>query len=182
MDTSYKGPIRLVLFDVDGVLTDGSLHLSGNGEAIKTFNARDGLAIGLLHAHGILSGVLSGKASAPLDYRIKQLKFDVSETGRLDKRDAYEIIKGKCGLSDDQIAFIGDDVVDLPLIGVVRTFYAPSDAHELIRLRADYVLKTEGGKGVARELAEHLLQANGLDLEQIYRPLMNQWGCHHAVQ
>ncbi len=89
MSHLYRGPIRLVLFDIDAVLTDGTLFLDGQGELVKPFNVRDGLAVGLLRAHGILSGVLSGKASAPLDYRIRQLEFVVAVTGRLEKRDAY---------------------------------------------------------------------------------------------
>jgi 3-deoxy-D-manno-octulosonate 8-phosphate phosphatase (KDO 8-P phosphatase) len=182
MNYIYQGPIKLLLFDVDGVLTDGSLHMDGNGEAIKTFNVRDGLAIGLLRAHGIRSGVLTGKTSAALTYRIQQLKFDVAETGRLDKREAYSRIKLKEGLSDAQIAFIGDDVIDLPLLGIVGSFYAPADAHQLVLMGADHVLKTCGGKGVARELAEHLLMAHGLSLEQIYRPLIDQWSQLDAAQ
>lgn len=178
----YQGPIKLVLFDVDGVLTDGTLHLDGEGEAIKTFNVRDGLAISLLRAHGIRSGVLSGKASAPLEYRIRQLKFDVAITGKLEKQEAYRAIKREQGLDNIQIAYIGDDVVDLPLIGQVGVFYAPSDAHDLVRASADHVLQTRGGRGVARELAEHLLQADGLSLEEVYHPLIDQWNCHHAVQ
>lgn len=182
MASLYQGPIRLVLFDVDGVLTDGSLDVDGCGEAIKRFNVRDGLAVGLLRAHGIKSGILSGKQSAPLDFRIKQLGFDLAITGKLEKREAYAIIKQENGLEDAQIAYVGDDVVDLPLAGEVAMFYAPADAHPLVLDRADHVLKTRGGRGVARELAEHLLMQDGLSLEDAYRPLIGQWDRHHAVQ
>lgn len=182
MQCQYQGPIRLVLFDVDGVLTDGSLYLNEQGEQMKVFNVRDGLAIGLLRAHGIRSGVLSGKTSAPLDYRIAQLKFDVAVTGRLEKRAAYASIKQELGLDDAQIAYVGDDVVDFPLIGLVACFYAPADAHALIRQHADQVMQTRGGHGVAREVAEHILQGDGMSLEQVYHPLINQWSRHDAVQ
>ena len=182
MPRQYQGPICLVLFDVDGVLTDGSLHLNGQGEQVKVFNVRDGLAIGLLRAHGIRSGVLSGKSSAPLDFRIAQLKFDVSVTGRLEKLEAYGSIKQKFGLDDDQIAYVGDDVVDLPLIGLVGRFYAPADAHALVLERANYVMHANGGHGVAREVAEHILQEDGMSLEQVYHPLINQWNRHDAIQ
>ena len=84
----YQGPIKLVLFDVDGVLTDGGLHIDGKGEQFKTFNVRDGLAVALLRVHGIRCGVLSGKASPSLDFRIHQLGMDVAVTGRLEKLDA----------------------------------------------------------------------------------------------
>ena len=182
MGRIYQGPIKLVLFDVDGVLTDGSLHLDGAGEAIKTFNVRDGLAVGLLRAHGICSGVLSGKSSAALDYRVKQLKFDVVVTGRLEKREAYAEIQREQGLSDAEIIYVGDDVVDIPLIGLVARFYAPADAHELVAQSADHVLKICGGQGVARELAEHILLGDGLTMEQIYAPLIGQWSRHDAIQ
>src|SRR5690606_17740134 len=178
----YQGPIRLVLFDVDGVLTDGTLFVDGQGELVKPFNVRDGLAVGLLRAHGILSGVLSGKASAPLDYRIKQLQFDIAVTGRLEKRDAYAAIKREHGLVDAQIAYVGDDIVDLPLTGLAGQFYAPVDAHPLVLARADHVVAARGGHGVAREVAEHVLRAGGLDLEDAYRPLIGQWDRHHAAQ
>lgn len=182
MASRYQGPIRLVLFDVDGVLTDGSLYLDGQGEVIKAFNVRDGLAISLLRAHGVLSGVLSGKASPPLDYRIRQLNFDVAVTGSLEKREAYERIKRELGLTDAQIAYVGDDVVDLPLAGVVGRFYAPADAHPLVQSRADHLVSAKGGHGVAREVAEHLLLSADLSLEELYWPLLAEWSRYDAVQ
>ena len=182
MSSQYLGPIRLVLFDVDGVLTDGTLFVDGQGELAKPFNVRDGLAVGLLRAHGILSGVLSGKSSAALDYRIRQLRFDIAVTGRLEKREAYAAIKREHGLEDAQIAYVGDDVVDLPLAGLAGQFYAPADAHPLVLARADHVVAARGGQGVAREVAEHLLRSGGLDLESAYAPLIGQWDRHHAVQ
>ncbi|MFE8154119.1 HAD-IIIA family hydrolase [Brenneria goodwinii] len=182
MASLYQGPIRLVLFDVDGVLTDGSLYLDGQGERLKAFNVRDGLAISLLRAHGIHAGILSGKSSEALDYRIRQLKFDVAVTGRLEKQEAYTTIKRERGLDDAQIAYVGDDVVDLPLAGRVGCFYAPSDAHALVLEAADHVVAACGGRGVARDVAEHVLLAAGLSLQQAYRPLIAQWERYDAVQ
>ncbi len=182
MASVYQGPIRLVLFDVDGVLTDGSLYLDEQGERFKAFNVRDGLAIALLHAHGLRAGVLSGKSSKALDFRVRQLKFDVAMTGHLEKREAYEAIKREQMLDDTQIAYVGDDVVDLPLAGLVGCFYAPSDAHSLVLEAADYVVTSQGGKGVAREVVERILQAGGLSLQQAYQPLIAQWGRYDAVQ
>ncbi|HEY0334208.1 MAG TPA: phenylphosphate carboxylase subunit delta [Stenotrophomonas sp.] len=179
---TYRGKIQLVLFDVDGVLTDGSLHFDGQGESIKTFNVRDGLAIALLRAHGIRTGVLSGRSSAPLTYRIAQLKFDVAVTGRLEKREAYAQILRESQLLESQIAYVGDDVVDLPLAGHVAYFYAPCDAHPLVLARADYVMGAAGGRGVAREVAEHVLMAGGLSVEQMYEPLLDHWNGFNAAQ
>lgn len=182
MGNGYRGPVKLVLFDVDGVLTDGTLHIGSEGEQIKAFNVRDGIAISLLRAHGIRSGVLSGKASKALDYRVRQLRFDLAITGQLEKLGAYSAIKAEQKLTDAQIAYVGDDVVDLPLAGLVGSFYAPADAHSLVLSVATHVASANGGRGVAREVAEHILLSGGLTLEEMYLPLMNQWSSHDAVQ
>lgn len=181
-DARYGGPIRLLLLDVDGVLTDGTLLFGSDGETVKGFNVRDGLAVALLRAHGVATGVLSGKSSAPLDFRIKQLGFDVAVTGRLEKRDALAGIVQQLGISPSEVAYVGDDVVDLPLAGHVGLFYAPADAHPLVKDRADHVLALGGGRGAAREAAEHVLTSAGLSLEDAYAPLIRDWSAHHAVQ
>lgn len=179
---AYSGPIRLVLFDVDGVLTDGSLILDGEGEAVKAFNVRDGLAVALLRAHGIRSGVMSGKTSRPLDFRVRQLGFDVAVTGKLEKVHALESIVRQEGLDASAIAYVGDDVVDLPLAGRVGRFYAPADAHPLVLTHADHILIARGGRGAAREAVDHILLSGGLTLEQAYAPLLEQWERFDAVQ
>lgn len=174
--------IKLVLFDVDGVLTDGTIWMGPSGEVVKGFHVQDGLAVTLLRAHGIRSGVLSGKASAPLDVRIEQLGFDVAVTGTLGKAAALVEISEAQGIPPDEIAFVGDDVVDLPLAGVVGRFYAPSDAHRSVLAVADVVLKRRGGRGVAREAAEHVLATQGLSLEDMYKPLIEEISNSHVVQ
>lgn len=174
--------IELVLFDVDGVLTDGTIWMDGSGEAVKGFHVQDGLAVSLLRVHGIRSGVLSGKTSAPLDARIKQLGFDVAVTGTLGKAEALVSITSELGVSADEVAFVGDDVVDLPLAGTVGQFYAPSDAHPLVLAAANVVLTRPGGRGVAREAAEHVLAARGLSLEDMYKPLLETMTSSHVVQ
>lgn len=174
--------IKLLLFDVDGVLTDGSIIVDSHGEALKAFNVRDGLAVALLRCHGIRSGVLSGKASSALDYRVQQLGFDVAVTGTLEKLDAIQQIARDQGLSFGEIAFVGDDVVDLPLAGLVGRFYAPSDAHPLVREEADFVLSLPGGGGAGREAAERVLTESGLSLEDAYAPLLNSWRKFDAAQ
>lgn len=178
----YTGPIRLVLFDVDGVLTDGSLVFSKDGEVLKKFNVRDGLAVALLRAHGIRVGVLSGKSSGPLDYRVTQLGLDVAISGRLDKLEALRGIVESESVEYSAVAYVGDDVPDLPLAGRVGIFYAPSDAHLLVRKRADHVLTMRGGYGAGREAAEHLLMSSGMTLEEAYAPLIEQWERFDAVQ
>ncbi|AIO65011.1 KdsC family phosphatase [Burkholderia oklahomensis] len=179
---AYRGAIRLVLFDVDGVLTDGRLHVTGDGEFMKSFHAKDGIAVALLRAHGIRSGILSGRHSAPLAWRAQQLGFDVFVSGCDDKRAGYARIKAEHALADDAIAYVGDDVNDLPVIESVGVSYAPADAHALVKRRVDYVVARVGGEGVAREVAEHVLLRSGLPLDEAYRPLLDRWGAHDVVQ
>lgn len=174
--------IEVVLFDVDGVLTDGTIWMDGSGEAMKGFHVQDGLAVSLLQLHGLRCGVLSGKSSRALDARIEQLRFDVAVTGTLGKRDALDKIKSDLAVSNEQIAFVGDDVVDLPLAGLVGRFYAPSDAHPLVRAAAGVVLTRAGGRGVAREAAEHVLAERGLSLDDMYAPLIETIASSHVVQ
>lgn len=175
--------IKLVLFDVDGVLTDGTIWMDGSGgEAFKGFHVQDGLAVSLLRAHGLRSGVLSGKSSAPLDARIEQLGFDVAVTGTLGKSEALKTITAEQGITNAEVAYVGDDVVDLPLAGIVGQFYAPSDAHPLVLAAADIVLQRPGGRGVAREAAEHVLAASGLSFEDMYIPLIATMRSSHVVQ
>ena len=160
--------IRLVLFDVDGVLTDGSLYIGPDGEIFKSFNAKDGVAIALLKKYGIKVGVISGKASKALDFRITQLKFDYAITGCNDKLAALnEIMKSAC-LNQDQIAFVGDDIIDIPVMNEVGLGIAPMDAHELVINCATHVTQAKGGGGVARETAEFILKGTGLSLREMY--------------
>jgi 3-deoxy-D-manno-octulosonate 8-phosphate phosphatase (KDO 8-P phosphatase) len=180
--SAYRGPIRLLLLDVDGVLTDSTLFIGRNGEEFKSFNTRDGLAVALLRAHGIRTGVLSGKSSDALDFRIKQLGIDVAVTGHLDKASAFAQILSNEDLTAESVAYVGDDVVDLPLAGRVGRFYAPSDAHRLVLERADHVLNARGGGGAAREAAEHLLLTGGLTLLDAYAPMVEQLEALHASQ
>ncbi|AJY43923.1 HAD hydrolase family protein [Burkholderia humptydooensis] len=180
--SAYRGAIRLVLFDVDGVLTDGRLHVTGDGEFIKSFHAKDGIAVALLRAHGIRSGILSGRHSEALAWRARQLGFDVFVSGCDDKRAGYARIKSEETLADDAIAYVGDDVNDLPVIDSVGVSYAPVDAHALVKRRVDYVVSRGGGEGVAREVAEHVLLRSGLSLGDAYRPLLDQWARHAAAQ
>lgn len=180
--TAYAGAIKLVLFDVDGVLTDGTLYIASNGEAMKTFSVRDGVAIALLRAHGLQCGIISGKSSPALDFRIQQLKFDVVATGRNDKLAALAEVLVQVGLNEEETAFVGDDVVDLPLLPRVGAFYAPSDAHPLVLDAAHHVVRAIGGHGVAREVAEHVLLSGGLDLAAAYAPLCSSWADVSDIQ
>lgn len=167
-----RAEVELVLFDVDGVLTDGTLLIGPDGEALKPFNVRDGVATGLLRQHGIRSGVLSAKSSQPLITRATQLGMDVIKIGFSHKLEAIRQIAEEHGISPDRIAFAGDDIIDIPVMREVAVAYAPADAHPLVLDTADYVTSAYGGRGVAREVAEDLLSARGLDLAEMYAHML----------
>ncbi|WP_226662959.1 KdsC family phosphatase [Microbulbifer aggregans] len=171
MRDKYTG-IQLVLFDVDGVLTDGGLNITSEGEIYKQFNVKDGVAIALLKAHGIRTGVVSGKQSAALDYRCKQLALDVIITGCSDKLSAAQRLVSEMNIAPSQIVFVGDDIIDLSVMDFVGVSYSPADGHVLAKRRADIILECPGGAGVAREVAEHILFSRGLSLEEMYQPLL----------
>jgi 3-deoxy-D-manno-octulosonate 8-phosphate phosphatase (KDO 8-P phosphatase) len=165
MDTQA---IKLVIFDVDGVLTDGILYIGAEGEVVKAFNAKDGVAIALLKKHGIQVGIISGKASKALDFRINQLGIELAITGCSDKVVALKKLMASARVELDQIAFVGDDIIDIGVMQKVALSIAPSDAHQLVIDAALYITQAKGGQGVARESAEYILKNSGLALEDMY--------------
>lgn len=151
--------IKLVITDVDGVLTDGLLHYDAQGEAIKSFHVRDGLGIRMLIENGIQVAVLSGRDSAILRKRIQDLGIQLALLGKLEKQTAcYELIQ-QAGVTPEQTAYVGDDTVDLPAFAVCELSFAVADAPEYIQQQANYVLKQKGGQGAFREVADMILQA-----------------------
>ncbi|CAH7082426.1 3-deoxy-D-manno-octulosonate 8-phosphate phosphatase KdsC [Vibrio chagasii] len=168
-------PIKMVLFDVDGVMTDGTIYMAESGEFIKAFNVKDGLAIELLRAHGIKSGVISGKASPALTKRCQQLGFDVIETGCKHKLPKLEEICHFFNVTADEIAFCGDDVLDLPIMAHCGMAVAPADAHPLVLAEACWVSEYCGGFGMVRDFVDHLLlRQSSLSLKDIYQPLLTK--------
>lgn len=163
--------IRLVLFDVDGVLTDGSLYIGPDGEICKCFNAKDGVAIALLQYFKIKVGIISGKASSALDFRINQLKFDYAITDCNDKLTGLKDIMECESFNFSQVAFVGDDIIDIPVMKEVGLSIAPADAHDLVLKYANHVTSAKGGYGVARESAEFILKTAGLSLTEMYSGL-----------
>lgn len=175
MELLINKPIKVVLFDVDGVMTDGTIYMSESGEFIKAFNVKDGLAIELLRAHGIKSGVISGKASPALTKRCQQLGFDVIETGCKHKLPKLEEICNLFAITADEIAFCGDDVLDLPIMELCGLSVAPADAHQLVLDEANWISEFNGGFGMVRDFVDHLLLSqSGLELKEIYQPLLKK--------
>lgn len=153
--------IRIVFFDVDGVLTDGGLHFTEHGETIKRFNTLDGHGIKLLQKAGIVPAVVTGRDAAPLRLRLQQLGVLHAVYGTEDKVPAAQSILESLGLSWQQAAAMGDDWPDLPVMQRCALACAPANAHVENLAVADYVTRASGGQGAVRELCDLLLVACG---------------------
>ncbi len=153
--------IRAVIFDVDGVLTDGGLYFDGNGEALKRFSVLDGQGLKLLQAAGITPMVITGRDSAPLRLRMQALGIAHARFGTEDKRPAAEAFMAELGLDWSQVAAMGDDWPDLPLMQRAAFACAPANAHAQNKAIAHHVTAERGGEGAARALCDLLLVAGG---------------------
>lgn len=151
------GRIRLAIFDIDGVLTDGRLYFSDSGEQIKAFHSRDGLGLKALMAHGIEVAVLSARRSRVAELRIAELGIARLVQGCEDKASGFDRLIADAGVAADTTAYMGDDLLDWPAMRLSGLKLAPADAHAAIRARADYVTELPGGRGAVREAAELLL-------------------------
>jgi len=154
--------IKLLIVDVDGVLTDGSIILDNRGNEFKRFHVRDGHGIKLLQRYGIQVAIITGRRSGVVDRRAEELGIAYVYQRCLDKVIAYEDIKKKLGLDDHEIAYIGDDVVDIPLMKRVGLSVAVADADSHIFEFADLVTSEPGGRGAVRSVSELLLESRGL--------------------
>lgn len=153
--------LEWLLLDVDGVLTDGRLYYSRSGESLKVFHVRDGLAVRLAARAGLRVGLLSGRASAALERRAADLSFDAVLTGRDDKGTAFQEFLERYDTAAERVAYIADDLPDLPVLGRCGLALAPADAVPEVRAIAHRVLTRAGGEGAVREAVETLLKARG---------------------
>jgi 3-deoxy-D-manno-octulosonate 8-phosphate phosphatase (KDO 8-P phosphatase) len=153
--------IRLVLFDVDGVLTDGRILLHADGSESKTFSIRDGTGIVWAQRAGLATGLLSARHSAATAARAAQLGIRIVRQQTGDKLQMFRELLEQEGFSAEQVAFMGDDVLDLPVLTRVGLSAAPADAAPAVLARVDWVSRRAGGDGAARELLELLLRAQG---------------------
>jgi len=154
--------IKLLILDVDGVLTDGGIILDNEGNEFKVFNVRDGHGIKMLIRAGVKVAIISGRQSKVVDRRAEELGITEVYQKCRDKVVAYESIKKKFLLSDDEIAYIGDDVVDLPLMKRVGLSFAVADSPDEIKSYAMAVTRNRGGRCAAREVTDLILKAKGL--------------------
>lgn len=154
-------PVRVVFFDVDGVLTDGALYFSETGESLKRFNSLDGHGLKLLQRVGITPAVITGRDSKPLRLRLQALGLTHVHYGTEDKRPAAEATLKALGLDWSQAAAMGDDWPDLPVLRRVAFACAPANAHAEVKAVAHHVTALAGGEGAARALCDLLLMASG---------------------
>lgn len=157
--TQKAAQVRLMIFDVDGILTDGSLHFGSEGEMMKTFNVLDGQGIKLLQNAGIATAIISARQSAIVSKRASDLGITHVMQGIHDKKSAFFKLTQDLNLSPEACGFIGDDVIDLPIL--LRVGFAASvpNAHEEVRARVCYVTQASGGRGAAREVCDFILKA-----------------------
>ena len=154
--------IKLLLLDVDGVLTDGKIVYDDTGAEIKAFNAKDGLGIKMFMGAGIEVGIVTGRASRALLHRCDNLGISLIFDQVRDKTGVLEVISKEKGVGAEHIAFVGDDLVDIPLMKRVGLSVAVADAHETVLEHADMVTSAQGGAGAVREVCEAILKAQGL--------------------
>jgi len=153
--------IKLLLFDVDGVLTDGRLVIGDDGQEYKAFNSRDGHGIKMLQAHGVAVGIITGRSSRVVKHRVKDLGIKHVYQGCQDKLPVYRKLIAKLRLKPEYTAYVGDDVVDLPIMIQAGLAVAVQNAHTLAKKCAHWTTPSIGGYGAAREVCEMILQAQG---------------------
>lgn len=157
--TSVKGKkIKMFIMDVDGTLTDGKVYIGPQGEIFKVFNIKDGLGIRLLIEKGIIPVIITGRNSEIVTARARELGIEEVYQGAKDKLEIYRKLKKKYGVNDEEVAFIGDDLNDLPLINAAGLSFAVADAMQAVREKVDYVTAHKGGEGAVREAIEMILQ------------------------
>ena len=154
--------IELIVFDVDGVFTDGRILIDHTGKESKSFNVRDGHGVRMLLHYGIQVAVLSGRKSQAVDVRMEELGVDDVLQGHADKRSAFNTLVQSKNLSNEQVAYVGDDIVDVQAMQLAGISFAVADAHPWVKQQADIITQNAGGHGAVREICELILDTKGL--------------------
>jgi len=160
--------IKLLALDVDGVLTDGRIIIDSNGVETKNFDVQDGMGLMLFKKCGLLTAIISARASGVVAYRAQDLKIDKTYVGIYPKISAYEQLLQEFKLNDSEVCFIGDDVVDLSIMKRCGVAVAVANAVAEVKQTADYVTTKKGGRGAVRETVELILQAQGFWGPKLY--------------
>jgi 3-deoxy-D-manno-octulosonate 8-phosphate phosphatase (KDO 8-P phosphatase) len=150
--------IKLLLLDVDGVLTDGNLYYGPNGEELKQFFVRDGYGLKLWHEAGFRSGIISGRDSDIVSFRAAELGISFVYQGNDEKKVAFDELVAESGMLPEEIAFVGDDTLDIPVFDRVGLAIAVADGHGEVRAVAHMITETVGGRGAVREVIDMLLR------------------------
>ncbi len=159
--------IQLLICDVDGVFSDGLVYMGNQGEELKAFHTRDGHGVKSLMSAGVQIAIITGRQSQIVENRMKGLGISLIYQGQSDKVQAYDDICRKTGISPKQTAYIGDDLIDWPVMEKVALSVCVADGHPLLRQRASYVTVIPGGRGAVREVCDLILQARDeLDVHQ----------------
>jgi len=153
--------IKVVIFDVDGVLTDGGLYIDSNGSEHKVFNSRDGHGMKMLRDSGVEIAIISGRSSEAVSHRMASLGIEQVHQGYQEKLPVFDDLIKKLALNPDEVAYVGDDVVDLPIMRKVGLAIAVQDAHELVKKHAHWQTPHRGGRGAARDVCELIMEAQG---------------------
>jgi 3-deoxy-D-manno-octulosonate 8-phosphate phosphatase (KDO 8-P phosphatase) len=157
--TERAARVKLMIFDVDGVLTDGSLHFGADGEFVKTFNVLDGHGIKLLQQSGVITAIISARQAPAVTRRATDLGINYLHQGSHDKRATFELLLAETGVTADACGFIGDDVIDLPILSRVGFAASVPNGHPDVRSRVHYVSQALGGRGSVREICDFVLRA-----------------------
>lgn len=150
--------IKMILFDVDGVMTDGGIYYLADGHELKRFNAQDGYGVVRAREHGLKIGMVSGRSTPTVEARAKELNVGDLYQDASDKLDVMRQIQKRHILREEEIAFMGDDLFDLPILHAVGFSAAPKNARSEVKKAVDYVTKADGGHGAVRELIDFILK------------------------
>jgi len=153
--------IKMLILDVDGVMTDGRIIMDNEGRETKNFNVRDGHGIKLIQRYGIKVAILTGRQSKVVEHRAKDLEIDDVYQKVFNKKEIFQKILKKHKLSADAAAFMGDDIVDIPVLKSVGFSAAVADAVDVVKKSVDYITNNKGGYGAVREVCELILKAQG---------------------
>ena len=162
MDVTARAQrVRLAIFDVDGVMTDGTIYIGARGEAFKAFNILDGHGLKMLREAGVVTAILSGRKHAAVDRRAKELSIDHVVQGRSDKAPEFEKLIKRMKLGAEACAYVGDDLPDLAVMRRCGLAVAVANAAEAVKAEAHYVTRAHGGRGAVREVCDLILRARG---------------------
>jgi len=159
--TEKAKKIKLVIFDIDGVLTTGALFIGDDGQEYKAFNSKDGHGLRMLQDSGVEVAIITGRTSNVVAHRAKDLGITRIYQGKREKLPAYEELIKETGLNHEQIAYVGDDVVDLPVMSKVGLAICVQDGHSFVKQHSHWITENNGGCGAGRDVCEMILDAQG---------------------